>query len=216
VTDQGKARVVQTAALFPWARIEEARFLAAFAGETQYGGLLQLKAVSWDGPPGSLKELHGRIRLDVMVRPRSIEIANVFKAIGKEVRDYQGIKVKVLEADTTEDGDIHVRLRLDNLDSLTPMTPEQQVVRVRPWGAGRPRGDGRRDRTAGTGRRPRPALQAVKSGYRQEAFGKGYVADLVFADPGTKLEDLTLTLTKTPRPLAVEMPFVVRDVVWKQ
>ena len=216
VDDAGKDRTVQPAKLYPpLERPDDVRYLAAYAGEFQHAGLLHLKGIAWDGPPRSLKELHGKIRMDVLVRPRLIEIANVFRSIGKEARAAQGITLKVLEVGTTDEGDVHVRLHLNNLESLAP-TPDQQVVRVRP-GVLAVRGvlDVALERLELVDGLNRPC-KLVRSRYEQKPAGKGYDVDLYFADPGTKLEGLTLALTSVPRPLAVAMPFVVRDVDWKE
>jgi hypothetical protein len=217
VDDQGQARSVQSIKLFPnTPRTEDADFLAAYVGEIQYGGLLQLKAIPWPGRPCSLKEVHGHVRMDVKVRPRMIEIPAAFKAIGQEARGHQGITLKILEAERTEEGDIHVRLRLDNLASLTPQTPVEQVVRIRP-GVIAVRGAmdvamERLELLDRAGRKCRP----IKTGYEQAAQGKGYDADLFFADPGTKTDELTLVMTKASRTVPLAIPFLVRDVVWAQ
>jgi hypothetical protein len=217
VDDQGRARTVRSAKMFfdtPWT--DDATFLAAYAGEIQYGGLLHIKAIPWPGRPCSLKEVHGHVRMEVKVRPHMIEIPAVFKAIGQEARGYSGITLKVLEAEMTDEGDIHLRLHLENLDSLTPQTPAEQVVRVRP-GVIAVRGAmdvamGRLELLDRAGRKCRP----IKTGYEQASRGKGYEADLFFAHSGTKSDELTLVMTKTWRTVPLEIPFLVRDVIWAQ
>jgi hypothetical protein len=217
VDEQGQARSVQAAKLFPRTpRTDDAAFLAAYCGEIQYGGLLQLKALPWPGRPRSLKEVHGHVRMETKVRPRMIEIPVVFKAVGKEARGDQGITLKILEAGRTEQGEIHLRLHLDNLDSLTPQSPAEQVVRVRP-GVIAVRGamDVAMERLELLDRAGRKC-RSIKTGYEQAAQGKGYEANLFFADPGTKLDELMLVMTKAWRTVPLEIPFLVRDVVWAQ
>ena len=217
VDDQGITRILQSAKLFPATpRPADAGFLAAYVGEIQYGGLLQLKSVAWPRPSSSLKEVHGHIRMEVAVRPRMMEVPRVLTAVGKVIRGYQGITLKILEAETTEEGDIHLCLHLDHLDSLAPQTPEQQIVRIRP-GVIAVRGvmDVAMERLElldHAGRKCR----SIKARYEQVQAGKGYEAHLVFAAPETKEDHLTLVMTKASRTVPLEMPFLVRDVVWAQ
>ena len=217
VDDQGRTKVVQPVRSFPEAASgPDAQFLAAYAGEIQYGGLLQLKSIAWPEPIRSLKELHGRIRMDVSVRPRMIEFPNVIKSAGQEVRGFQGITLKVLEAEMTDEGNLHLRLHLDNIESLTPQTQEQKIVRVRP-GVLAERGvmDVAIERLAmidALGRR----CMLVKSRYEQAAQGKGYLAELSFAVPGNQSDQLMLVMTKAARTVSLDMPFHVRDLAWTQ
>lgn len=217
VDDLGWVREVQPVRLFPATTSGQgASLLAAYAGEIQYGGLLHLKAIAWQGPARSLKELHGRVRMEVTVRPRMIEIPRVLEAVGKRVGGVHGVTLEVLEAEATSDGEIRLRLRLDHLESLTPTTPEQKILRVRP-GVIVERGVmdvalERLELIDGMGRR----CEILKSSYEQSVNGKGYEAELLFATTGAKAADLMLALTKAPRTVAVDWPFLVRDVVWGQ
>src|ERR1017187_8778810 len=67
-----------------------------------------------------------------MARPRMMEIANIAKSIGKEVKGFQGVTVKILEVDRDEEGEIQLRVNFNHLSSLAPLTQEEQIVRVRP------------------------------------------------------------------------------------
>jgi hypothetical protein len=217
VDDQRITRIVQSAKLFPATpRPADAGFLAAYVGEIQYGGLLQFKSVAWPRPSSSLKEVHGHIRMEVAVRPRMMEVPRVLTAVGKVIRGYQGITLKILTAETTEEGDIHLCLHLDHLDSLAPQTPEQQIVRIRP-GVIAVRGvmDVAMERLELLDHAGRKC-HSIKARYEQVQAGKGYEAHLVFAAPETKADHLTLVMTKASRTVPLEIPFLVRDVVWVQ
>jgi hypothetical protein len=216
VDEQGETTTVRSAKLFPdVSRPADANFLAAYTGEIQYGGLLQLKAIPWEGTPRSLKEVQGVVRMGVMVRPRMMEIADVAKNLATEVRGFQGVTMKVLEADTTDEGETLLRVALDNLESLLPQTPEQQIVRVRP-GMIAVRGAidiamERLELFDAVGRK----CQLIRARYERAGKGKGYEAELVFAAMTAKLDGLTLVMTKAPRTVSLEVPFLVRDVVWE-
>jgi len=58
--------------------------------------------------------------------------------------------------------------------------------------------------------------RSIKARYEQVQGGKGYEAHLVFAAPENKADHLTLVMTKASRTVPLEIPFVVRDVVWIQ
>jgi hypothetical protein len=217
IDDMGRVCVPASAKMFHTpGNASEARFLAAVAGEIQYDGMLHLKAIPWQGPSRRFKEVHGRVRLDARARPRMMEMPGVLKSVGKEMRGEQGITVKILEAETTDDGDIHLRLYLDRLDSLTPRTAEEQIVRVRP-GVIAVRGvmDVALERLELVDAGGRKCRQ-IKGRYEQAAAGKGYEADLLFAAPFNKAEELTLVMTKAMRTVPLEIPFLVRDVVWTE
>ena len=215
VDDQAQSRTVRTTKLYPDAsRQADASFLAAYTGEIQYGGLLQFKAIPWQGAPCSLKEVHGHIRMEVMVRPRMMEIPILAKNIAKEVLGLQGVTMKILEMEASDDGELLLRVGLDNLDSLLPETPEQQIVRVRP-GMVAVRGAidvamERLELIDGTGRKCQP----IRARYERAMKSKGYEAELVFAATTTKIDGLTLVMRKAPRIVPLEIPFLVRDVVW--
>jgi hypothetical protein len=99
---------------------------------------------------------------------------------------------------------------------LTPQTQEQKIVRVRP-GVVAERGVmdvaiERLNLVDSSGRR----CTLVKSRYEQTAKGKGYEAELSFAVPGNKSDQMTLVMTKAARTVPLDMPFQVHDVVWPQ
>jgi hypothetical protein len=213
VDERGDSRAVRTLRVMPeGVQAKDATFLAAYAGEIQFTGLLHLKAIPWPDETRALKELHGRVRIDVTARPRLLEFPNVLKAAGKTDKSYQGITVKVLAAEIGDEGEIRVRLHVDNIDSLTPQTQEQAVVRVRP-GVVALRGAmdvaiERLELLDGLGRRS----PLIRSKYEKADKGTGYDADLTFAYTGARTDELTLVLTKAPRTVVVEMPFLVRDL----
>jgi hypothetical protein len=215
VDAMGVSRAVEPAKLYEEpGRTEDALFLAAYSGEVQYGGLLHLKPVAWKGPPMTLKELHGKVRFEVTARPRLMELTNVAKSVGKEIKSFQGVTLKVLEFDRDDEGEIQLKVNLNNLASLAPMTPEEQIVRVRP-GVIAVRGEidvalERLELLNSAGRK----CQLLRARYEQAGKGKGYDAELTFATSSDKTNALTLVMTKGPRSIAVELPFLVRDVVW--
>ncbi|MSQ94381.1 MAG: hypothetical protein EXR98_07475 [Gemmataceae bacterium] len=213
VDDEGRERSVTSNRLYPTpGSVQVANLLAAYVGEIQYGGLVQLKAIAWQGPPCSLKEVHGRVRVDVTVRRRMLEMPQVLKAAGKQMRGHQGITVKVLEAEVADDGEVHLRLRLDHLESLTPQTLEEKIIRIRP-GLTAVRGpmDVALERLELVGPAGQKA-KLVQSRYEQIEAGKSYDAVLRFAIPGVNTNDLTLVMTKAARTVPLEIPFLVRDV----
>lgn len=187
-------------------------FLSAYVGEVQFSGLLHLKPLAWKAPPRSLKEVHGRVRVDVRARPRLLEVPDLFKSVGKVFRGPDGITLKIVNAEI-DDSELHVRLHLDDLGGLTPTTPEQAIVRIRP-GMVAVRGAidvamERLEMYEASGRKCR----LISSRYDKVKSGTGYDADLVFALSSDRA--LTLALTKAPRTVALEMPFLVREVAWK-
>ncbi len=195
---------------------EHIPYLLAHVGEIQFGGLLHLKAIPWPRPQRSVKELHGLVRLATLVRPSLVEVPGVLKAVGKEVRGFHGITVKVLETDTSDEGDLIVRLRLDNLQALTPQTPEQAIVRVRPgFIAVRGAIDVAMERLALVDQRG-VGYRQIKGSYRQLDNEKGFEVELHYAAKATGKDEPTLCLTKAPRTVAFEVPFVVRDLAWEE
>ena len=210
----GRARDIQAVKLLPeaFAMGESADFLAGFIGEIQYGGLLHLRMVPLPDMPGKLRELHGQVRVQVQVRPRMLEVPNVLGSVGKEVRGKEGVTLKVLEAVRTEEGGVHLRLFVDQIDSLTPKTLAEQVVRVRP-GVVALRGamDVALERLQLYDRMGRTHERTIIR-YSQAKNGKGYEAEVAFAGNGSEARELTLALTYEPRKMTVQMPFVVRDL----
>ncbi len=211
VDADGKERDTSAVRMFPApADPKDAPFLAAYSGEIQFDGLLHQKAIPWQGPARPLKELHGRVRLQVLVRPTLLEVPGVLKAQGKEVRGLGGITLKILEADTGEDGRLHIRLRLTNLESLAPQTDEEKIVRVRP-GLVAVRGamDVAMERL-----RMRDAkgwLHQANTEYKE--MDKGiYEASVQFSPRSGNLGEIGLVLTKAAKTLTLDMPFQVRDV----
>ncbi len=199
--------------------------MSVFSGEIQYGGLLHLKAISWQGPARPLKELHGRVRLEALTRATLLEVPGVLKAEGKEVRGLGGVTLKILQADIAEDPSVatdvapqggaqvvRVRLRLDNLESLAPQTDEQKVVRVRP-GLLAVRGaiDIAVERLKLRDAKGWLHLALAKTEYKETGMG-GYDVSIYFVAPAGRPEDFGLVMTKEARTVTVEMPFQVRDV----
>ena len=52
----------------------------------------------------------------------------------------------------------------------------------------------------------------INAWYDRAGDNKGYVATFVFEPPLDAKDDLTLVLTKAPRQVTVEIPFLVRDI----
>jgi hypothetical protein len=208
---EGKMCPVQAVQWFePQADPRDALLLSIFSGEIQFGGLLHQKAIAWQGPARPLKELHGRVRLEALVRTTLLEIPDVLKAQGKEVRGLNGITLKVLEADTGEDGRLHIRLRLANLESLAPQTDEEKIVRVRP-GLVAVRGamDVAMERL-----RMRDAkgwLYQANTEYKEVEKGI-YEASVHFSPRPGNLRNIGLVLTKAAKTVTIDTPFQVRDV----
>jgi hypothetical protein len=211
---QGQERPAQAASMLAaFAAPQDVPYLHAYAGEVQFGGLLHLKAIPWPDAARSIKELHGRVRMETVSRPSILEIENVLKAAGKVARGYHAITVKVLDIDATEEGDHLLRLHLSHLESLTPQNPEQGVVRVRP-GLIAVRGaiDVAIERIE---LRDQHGLKygLVKSAYKASEDGKGHEVELQFAGRACK-DAPTLVLTKAARTVPFEVPFVLRDLTW--
>jgi hypothetical protein len=212
VDADGNEKAVQAAKLFPApGEPQDALFLAAYVGEIQYGGLLHLKAIPWQQPTRPLKELHGRVRLEVVSRAMLLEVPGVLKAQGKEVRGLGGVTLKVLEADTTEDGQLELRLRLDNLESLAPQTDEEKIVRLR-TGVLAVRGpmDVALDRLELRDAKGWP-YRPAKTEYQNVEKGR-YEGSVYFVAPPGRQEDLSLVMTKAAKTVTLDMPFQVRDV----
>jgi hypothetical protein len=212
VDADGQEKIVQAAAMFPPLSAGEAQaFLAAYVGEIQFGGLLHLKAIPWSGPARPLKELHGRVRLEAVSRATLLEVPGVLKASGKEAGGVGGVTLKVLEADTSEEGQLMLRLRLDHLESLTPQTDAEKIVRL-PTGVIAVRGpmDVALDRLELRDAKGWP-YRPAKTGYEQVEKGC-YEASVYFAVPPGRPEEISLALTKAAKTVTVDMPFQVRDV----
>lgn len=213
VDADGKERPVQGVQMFaPQADPRDALLMSVFSGEIQFGGLLHLKAIAWPGPARPLKELHGRVRLEATARASLLELPGILKAQGKQVRGVDGITLKVLEAGADDAGQINLRLRFTHLDSLTPQTDEQKIVRVRP-GVIAVRGamDVAVERL-----RVRDAkgwLHHILASTEYKEVEKGcYEASVHIAPLAGRAEDFGLVLTKEPKTVICDMPFQVRDV----
>ncbi len=210
VDADGGEHAVKASSIFPAAySSDEEVYLAAFVGEIQYNGLLQRKSIPWPGPVRALKEVRGRVRVEVAARPRMIEVPRVFEAAGKEVRGYQGIKLKILEAKRET---LRLRVRFDDLDSLMPKGGDPQIVRVRP-GVLAVRGPmdivmDRIELIDPRGWKCKP----IDASYEPVGDGKAYIADFSFEAPTPATDDLTLVMTKESRRVAIDVPFVVRNV----
>ncbi|HZZ80549.1 MAG TPA: hypothetical protein VFE62_18745 [Gemmataceae bacterium] len=213
----GKDRNAKATALFGTRsnRVDILR-TSMFVGEIQYAGLLHRKAIRWEGEPKSLKEAHGKVQMDVMQRPTMIEVPHVAKAIGKQHRGMDGVKLTVVGIDTEEDDEVLVRLRLDNIASLAPTTPEKKVVRVRP-GLIAVRGamDVAMERLRLRDNQGWWHAPLMKSEYKcVDTEKECYEASLYFNLPPGGMKECSLVLTKEPRTVPLEMPFVVRDVAY--
>jgi len=214
VDDMGNEKAVQTARMLPeLISPADANILSAFAGEVQYGGLLHLKAIPWPHAAGKLRAMYGNVRLEAIVRPSLLEVAQMAKSLNKTTRGYDGTTVKVLEFDTSDD--VVVRLHVDNLASFAPQTPDQKFIRVRP-GVLAERGaiDVAMERFELLDARGHK-YRRVKSNYQQVKDGKGYEVELHFAAKADK-DEPTLVLTKAARAIAFNVPFVVRDLAWDE
>jgi hypothetical protein len=211
VEADGKERNAQSIQWFTaQADPRDALLMSVFSGEIQFSGLLHQKAISWQGPARPPKELHGRVRLEVLVRATLLEMPGVIKAHGKEVRGLDGITLKILDADTGEDGRLRIRLRLANLESLAPQTDEEKVIRVRP-GVLAVRGaiDVAVERL-----RIRDAkgwLYQANTEYKEIEKGIYEVA-VQFSPRAENLDNIGLVLTKAAKSVTLDMPFQVRDV----
>jgi hypothetical protein len=186
--------------------------LAVATGGIQFGGLVHLKALAWQGPPRPLKEVHGRVRMEVVTYPIVLELPGLTKANRKEVRDPQGVTLSLRETEIDDDGQLVVYLRLSNLDSLTPMTDKEKIVRVRP-GLVAVRGaiDVAMERLKLRDDKGWLYTPLPKTEYRD--VGKGvYEATIYFAPPVGRVEDFALVMTKAPRTLPVDVTFQVSDV----
>lgn len=216
VDEMGVEKAVQAARILPdLMPPSDASILSGFAGEVQYGGLLHLKAIPWQHAAGKLRTLHGNVRLDVVVRPSLLEFAQVAKSIGKTTRGYDGVTVTVLDYDATDEGDLAIRLHIDNLASLTPQTPDQKFIRVRP-GVLAERGaiDVAMERFELIDARGHKYTR-LKAHYQQAKDGKGFEVELHYSAKAG-IGEPTLVLTKAPRTIALSMPFVVRDLAWDE
>ena len=112
-------------------------------------------------------------------------------------------------------GSVNLVLQLDHLESLKPQTPAEAVVRIRPGVIGL-RGPidiaiERLSLVDSVGRK----YPLVNQRYWRAEGGTGYEANLTYGLPdGVARAEFTLVMTKAPRTIAVDMPFVVRDVAW--
>jgi len=79
-----------------------------------------------------LGEVRGSLRARVRLERPLLVVDGVMRAVGKTQRGADGLALKVLEAETHDDGDVFLRVRLDGLDRLPPPARGQEAVRVRP------------------------------------------------------------------------------------
>jgi hypothetical protein len=210
VDAEGREHTVKAAPIFPVAfSADEEVYLAAFVGEIQYNGLLQRKSIPWPEPVRALKEVHGRVRLEVNARPPLMEISNVMKAVGTEQRLAQGPIVKIVKVDR-EETHVHLRLHVENAESLTPKGADPKVIRVRP-GVAAVMGpmDVVMQRLEVRDARGWKCKE-LEATYQAANEGGGYLAYLIVEAP--QAGELTLLLTKDARRVAVDVPFVVRNV----
>jgi hypothetical protein len=189
--------------------LENDVLLAGYTGESQYGGLVNLKSIYWQGPMRPLKEVHGKVKLEASVRPVAIEMAGVFDKIGQAARGHDGVTLKILQADRAA---MKLRVQFDNVEALTPQSDAEKIVRIRPGVIGvRGPMDVVLERLELQGPHGWPCKR-IESSYARAEDGKGYMATLTFEPPSTAAQDLTLVLTKAARTVPVEIPFLVRDV----
>jgi hypothetical protein len=216
IDDAGKETAIEVARILPaYLNGSEAGYLSAFAGEVQYGGLLHLKAIPWRTPTSKLRALHGNVRVEITVRPSTLELSQLATSVGKTVRSYDGVTVKLLAFDSTDEGDLALRLHVDNIGSLTPQAPEQKFVRVRPgFIAERGAIDVALERLALLNARGQE-YRKLKAQYQASKAGKGHDVELVLAAKAG-MDEPTLVLTKAPRNIVLMVPFVVRDLAWEE
>ena len=191
---------------------DQPAYLASHSGDIHRGNLFHIKRIAWPNRDLGIRELHGSVQAEFVVRPKLFAVPNVMKAVGKAARGFEGIEAKVIDAERNEDGDLAVRLRLSDLDSLKPSTTQQEIVRVRPgFIAIRGAIDVAMDCLelhAPNGRVFRPE----RATHRQLDGGKGYDVSLTFAAPETTKDDYTLVITKERRIVAVEFAFKVGEL----
>lgn len=212
VDADGREKAVRAAQLFPpRSDPRDTAFLAAYIGEIQFGGLLHLKAIAWPEAPRPLKELHGRVRLETTARARLLEVPAVLKAEGKETRGLDGVTVKVLEIDKSDEGELRLRLRFANLDSLAPQTAKEKFVRTKA-GVIAERGamDVALERLQLRDGKGWPIMPLMTE-YRPMEKG-AYEATAVFTEPPGGFDNASLVLTKAAKAVALDVPFVVRDL----
>ena len=216
VDADGKERSAAAAAMFAApADPQDALLLAAFCGEIQFGALVHLKAIPWQGPARQLKELHGRVRLTLVSRPLFMEVPAVVKALGEEVRGPDGIILKVLEADAGDDEQNPPAGPGWQSGEPDAQTDDQKVVRVRPGVLAGARRDRCRHRAAEIARTPgagcirRCPTSSIKRWRREPLRGVG--ALLPHKRRGTSTIS-GLVLTKAAKTVTLDMPFQVRDV----
>jgi hypothetical protein len=207
---QGKEIPAKHAELVPAsAAADDVAFFSAYAGETQFGGLLHLKAMPWPDADRVVSEVQGTIQFDVAVAPHAIEIPNAFKAAGKTARSLEGVAIKVTDFDTSDSGDHVLYIRLSDIESLTPQTPQDKIVRVRPgFTAVRGAIDVALDRLVLFDARGRK-YRIEKTPYTRD--GNDFLVEIHFA-PRSVDDAPTLVLTKSTRVTTVTMPFAARGL----
>jgi hypothetical protein len=211
VDDKGRERRVTADRLLPeaLAHTEHANFLSAYLGETQFGGLLHLRAIPWAYPSRHLRELHGQVNMQIAVRPDMIVVNDVFNAVGQEWRGKQGITLKILKAVKKADGTIQLRVFLDRLESLPT-----SIVRVRPgFVAIRDPVSVAVDRLRLVDPRgSSQGLERLSVEIRTAEKMKGHVVEIVFAGGAKQSALRSLMMADEQRIVSVQMPFVVRSL----
>ena len=180
--------------------------------ELQFGGRLQLKPILWKGPVQPIKEMHGRVRMDVLGSATLLELPIDVAAAPTEDRGADGLAMKLVKAERKSD-ELHLTLRFERADLLAPKPGETQVVRVRPGVVGvlgpmdvimqrlevrDPRGW---------------KCKWIESSYHAADKDGAYLAQVAVEIQRGLKDPYTLVLTKAPRRVAVEVPFVVRDLI---
>jgi hypothetical protein len=212
IAADGREHAPKLARLYPApASMQEELGFAHLVGEIHQAGLLQRRAFPWMEKPATMKEVHGRVRLEVSASPTLLEIPSVMKNIGVQTRGEEGLSMKIVKVDR-EERHVHLRLRVENPDCLLPKDAPPKVVRVRPGvvavlGAM----DVLLQRLEVRDARGWKCKE-LESSYQPANNGNGYIAYVIIDAPQPSGDDLTLVLTKEVRRIAVEMPFVVRDV----
>lgn len=209
VDAEDKERRIELHRPYPDQFHEVGEMLALHAGEMQFGGNFHLKSLVWRGAAQPIKELRGHVRLEVVRNVPLLEITKVLDAVGKSA-SFDGLKMTIERAERI-DKQLRLHLRFVNVESLMPPGAQPQAVRIRPGVVGiRGPMDIAFERLELRG--PNGNVHGrVEGTYERAENAKSYQARLLYNLPAEGT-DLTLVLTKAPRTVTAEVPFVVRDV----
>lgn len=146
------------------------------------GGLLQLHWLTWTRPERTIKELHGRLQLEVNVYEPKIALPGVLKAVGTEAGP-KDARMKVVEVDR-EGEEIVIYVHVPELSVRAAL---EHLRLVDAHGMAYPQVRGRFEEAA----------QTVHLIYAANVIGK---------------DNPTLIWTKSSRAIAFDMPFLLRDI----